>query len=177
MIYGNKIGGSRDTKTYIISMVDENNNEIFEATGIVVDKEEVFDACSADVMAGRKFASDEGVMVGANDSPCCRITNGIHEVAPGVEFLLKMEERDQWDYTTFHAMMWPKLDADNPTPRVDKVAVDDVVYDQTGKQIATVEKDAATKTVRFVLENGNRLVNNTEYSYLVYFSVCKEDLM
>lgn len=177
MIYGNKVGGSRDTKTYIISIVDEYNNEVLEATGVVVDKEELFDASCADVIAGRKFASEEGVMTGTNDSPCCRITNGIHEVPPGVEFVLKMEDRNQWDYTTFHAMMWPKLDAENPTPRVDKVSVDDVVYDNNGKKIASVVKDAATQTVRFVLDNGDKLVNNTEFSYLVYFSVCKEEIM
>ena len=177
MIYGNKVGGSRDTKTYIISVVDEDQNEIFEATGVVVDKEEVFDAYSQDVLAGRKFASEEGVMVGVNDSPCCRITTGIHEVAPGVEFLLKMEERDQWDYTTFNAMMWPKLDEDNPTPRVDKVAVDNAVYDTAGNKVADIVKDAATKSVRFNMPNGDRLVNNTEFSYLLYFCVCKEELM
>ena len=177
MIYGNKIGGSRDTKTYIISIVDEDQNEIFEGTGVVVDKEELFDACCADVMNGRKFASEEGVMVGTNDSPCCRITNGIHEVPPGVEFILKMENKDQWNYTTFHAMMWPKLDADNPTPRVDKVSVDNIVYDDDGNQIATVIKDAASKSIRFVTDNGDKLINNTEFSYLVYYSVCKEELM
>lgn len=176
MIYGNKIGGSRDTKTYIISIVDENNNEMYEATGIVVDKEEIFDARCQDVMAGRKFASDEGVMSGINDSPCCRITNGIHEVPPGAEFMLKLEERDQWDYDTFHAMMWPKLDEINPSPRVDKVAVDDAVYNNNGDKIATIVKDAATKTIRFV-DGNKRLINNTAFSYLMYFSVCKEEMI
>lgn len=176
MIYGNKIGGSRDTKTYIISMVDEDQNEIFEATGVVVDKEEVFDASCTDVMVGRKFASDEGVMTGTNDSPCCRITTGIHEVAPGVEFLLKMEERDQWDYTTFTAMMWPKIDETNLTPKVDKIVVDDAVYDPDGTKIADVVKDAATKTIRFETGSG-RLFNNTQFSYLLYFCVSKEELM
>jgi len=177
MIYGNKIGGSRDTKTYIISVVDEDQNEIMQATGVVVDKEEVFDASSVDVMYGRKFASEEGVMVGVNDSPCCRIVNGIHEVVPGVEFLLKMEERDQWDYTTFTAMMWPKLDEDNPTPRVDKVVVDDAVYDPDGNKVADVVKDPSTKTIRFLLSNGDRLMNNTQFPYLLYFCVCKEEFV
>lgn len=178
MIYGNKIGGSRDTKTYIISIVDENDNELVEATGVVVDKEEIFDASCADVMAGRKFASDEGVLTGTNDSPCCRITTGIHEIAPGVEILLKAEERDQWDYTTFNAMMWPKLDAKNPTPRVDKVAVDNAVYANDGTKIADIVKDPATKSIRFyVSANGDRLINNTEVPYLLYFCICKEELM
>lgn len=177
MIYGNKIGGSRDTKTYIISMVDENNNEVFEATGVVVDKEEIFDASCEDVAVGRKFASEEGVMVGTNDFPRCRIVNGIHEVLPGVEFILKMENRNLWDYTTFHAIMWPKIDADNPTPKADKISVYDAVYDSNGVKIANVIKDAANMAVRFVLDNGDNLINNTEFSYLVYFSVCKDDLL
>lgn len=177
MIYGNKVGGSRDSKTYIVSIVDDNGNEVLEATGIVVDKEEIFDARCEDVMVGRKFASDEGVMAGTNDSPCCRITNGIHEVPPMAEFMLTLKDRAQWDYTTFHAMMWPKLDDVNPTPRVDKVSVDDVVYDNSGNQIATVVKDAAAQTVRFIANDGTRLINNTAYSYLVYYSVCKEELI
>lgn len=178
MIYGNKIGGSRDTKTYIISFVDENQNEIINTTGVVVDKEEVFNACCEHVMAGYKFASDEGIMTGTNDSPCCRITNGIHEVMPGVEFLLKLEERDQWDYTTFAAMMWPKLDAENPTPRVNMVAIDNAVYDTSGNKIADVVKDIATKTIRFnMVENGERMINKTATPYLLYFSVCKEELI
>ena len=164
-------------KTYIVSIVDENQNELFQATGVVVDEEEVFNASCADVMNGKKFASEEGVMIGTNDSPCCRITNGIHEVPPGVSFIFKLEHKNLWDYTTFHAMMWPKLDEDNPTPRVDKVAVDDMVYDGDGNQIAKVIKDPVAQSIKFVLDNGEALVNNTIYSYLVYYSVCKEEII
>ena len=71
--------------------------------------------------------------------------------------------------------MWPKIDADNPTPKADKISVYDAVYDSNGAKIANVVKDAANMAVRFVLDNGDNLINNTEFSYLVYFSVYKDD--
>lgn len=181
MIYGNKVGGSRDTKTYIISFVDEDNNELVNTTGVVVDKEEVFTARQNDVMAGCRFASEEGVMTGTNDSPCCRVTNGMYEVLPGLEFFLKFDideiyDKNQWDYTTFAAMMWPKLDAENPTPRVNMVAIDDAVYDINGNKIADIIKDSTTKSIRFnINDNGEKLINKTEVPYLMYYSVCKEE--
>ena len=44
-------------------------------------------------------------------------------------------------------------------------------------KIANVVKDAANMAVRFVLDNGDNLINNTEFPYLVYFSVYKDDLL
>lgn len=59
-IIGNMIGGyGQSGKTFII--VDENNNEF---TGIVVDKEQIFDAMPSDVKAGKVFANNDGVQVG-----------------------------------------------------------------------------------------------------------------
>ena len=159
MICGNKIGGSRECKTYVLQ-----GNGI-ELLGVVVDELEVFDACCEDVMSGKKFACDSGVNVGTNDSPCCCATNGVHEVYPGVEFLLTIPERDQWDYTSIQGMIAPK----SAPYRINKVVMENAVYDTDGNKLADITKDAASKTIRF------NITNNTSEVYLLYFFVCKEE--
>ena len=158
MICGNKVGGTRECKTYVIQ-----GNGV-ELLGVVVDELEEFDACCHDVRAGKKFVSDTGVGIGANDSPCCSVSSGVHEVYPGVEFVLTIPERDQWDYTTLQGMMAPK----NSPYKIDKVVMDDAVYNTDGKKLADITKDAANKTIRF------NITNNTTEIYLFYFFVCKE---
>ena len=160
MICGNKVGGTRECKTYVIQ-----GNGI-ELLGVVVDELEMFDATCEDVMSGKKFASDTGACIGINDSPCCCVSTGVHEVYPGVEFLLKIPERDQWDYTTLQGMMAPK---NNPF-KIDKVIIDDTVYNTDGEALATVTKDAANKTIRF------NITNTTSEIYIFYFFVCKEEM-
>lgn len=159
MICGNKIGGNRECKTYVIE------GHGVEVIGVVVDELEMFDACCDDVKSGKKFACDTGVNVGMNDSPCCCVTNGVHEVYPDVEFLLTLPERDQWDYTELQCMMAPK---DHPYA-IDKVVIDNVVYSSDGTKLADVTKDATNKTIRF------NITNNTADIYLLYFFVCKEE--
>lgn len=62
-IVGNMIGCySPMGKTYIIQ--DEDGNEI---TGIVVDKETVFTATAADIVAGKTAGTEDGVVVGTHE--------------------------------------------------------------------------------------------------------------
>lgn len=161
MICGNKVGGARECKTYILE--GSGGTEVY---GVIVDELEMFDACCHDVVAGKKFASDTGVGVGVNDSPCCCAVNGVHEVYPGVDFILTIPERDIWDYTSLQCMMSPK---DAPY-QIDKVAIDDIVYSSDGTQLAVITKDATNKTIRF------NITNNTADIYLLYFFVCKEEM-
>ena len=159
MIYGNKIGGNRECKTYVLQ-----GNGI-ELTGVVVDELEIFDARSEDVKAGKKFASDSGVNIGTNDAAYCYITAGIHEVYPEVEFLLNLPDRDQWNYTSLQCMMAPK---DTPYA-IDKVVIDNEVRNAEGEKLADVTKDLNQKTIRL------NITNNTDKIYLLYFFVCKEE--
>jgi len=160
MICGNKIGGTRECKTYVIQ--GSGGAEVY---GIVVDELEMFDALPEDVALGKKFASDSGANIGTDDSPSCSVTHGIHEVYPMVDFLLTIPERDQWDYSNLQCMI-----ASKSTPfKIEKVVIDDTVYDTNGNVLATVTKDAAAKTIRL------NITNNTAEIYLLYFFICKEE--
>lgn len=79
-IMGNLVGSySQLGKTVII--IDENNNEF---TGVIVDKEQIFDALPSDVKAGKVFANDDGVQVGTAviGSDGCNVTFGYVDGVP-----------------------------------------------------------------------------------------------
>ena len=160
MIYGNKVGGARAEKTYILEVGGT------ELIGVVVDQKEVFDACPEDVVAGKKFACESGVGIGTNDASHCHVTNGIQEVAPGADFVLTLPEKDQWDYSELQCMMAPK----NSPYAIDKVVLNDAVYDAAGIKIADVTKDGKNDGVCF------NITNSTSNTYLLYFFICKEEM-
>lgn len=157
MICGNKIGGIHDDKTYIVQFGET------ELIGVVVDELEMFDACCSDVKAGKKFVCDSGVSIGINDSPCCAVIKGVHEVYPGVEFLLKLEDHDLWNYTDLQCMIAPK----SSPYAIDKIVVNNEVRDTSGNKLADITKDIGNKAIRL------NITNNTTDIYLLYFFVCK----
>lgn len=162
MIYGNKIGGnSIEDKTYLIA-----NNDV-EVWGVIVDDATMpnLTACCEDVMAGQLFVGAEGLQVGINDSPCCRVTNGVHEVMPGVEFLLCIEKCSQWDYTTLHGIITQK----NTPHKVERLIMDNAVYDINGEKLSDITKDPGTCSIRFNIKN------NTAEPQLLHFFICKEE--
>lgn len=168
MILGNKVGGSRDVKTYkVVVMDDEQKNVIGTFDCACVDEYTQFDACCEDVAAGKVFACDEGVCVGTNDYTRCRTTHGEHEVYPGVEFMVTLENHNQWDYTYFTATMYPKTDDGKKV--IDKLVVDDAVYDMAGNKLADVTKDAGEMTVRL------NLVNMTDRIYILSYFTYREE--
>ncbi len=166
MILGNKVGGSRDVKTYKLDLA--YGDELLGTFDCVcVDEYTKFDACCEDVAAGKVFACDDGVCVGESDYSCCRVTHGEHEVYPGVEFMITLENKSQWDYTYFTATMYPKVDYGNKA--VDKFVIDDAVYDIAGNKLADVTKDAGEQTVRL------NLVNMTDRIYILSYFTYREE--
>lgn len=145
MILGNKVGGSRDVKTYKVVVKDEQGNELGIFDCGCVDEYTEFNATCEDVAAGKVFACDEGVCVGTNDYTRCRVTHGEHEVYPGVEFMVTLENNHQWDYTYFTATIYKKTDG---RKSIDMVVVDDAVYDMKGNLVSNITKDAGNMTVR-----------------------------
>lgn len=168
MILGNKVGGSRDAKTYKVVLTDgENTLVTFDCA--CVDEYTEFTATCEDVAAGKVFACDDGICVGENDYSCCRVTHGEHEVYPGVEFMITLENDHQWDYTYFTGMIYPKREDGKKV--VEKLIMDDGVYDLAGKKVANITKDAGEQTVRL------NLVNMTDRIYILsYFTYREEDV-
>lgn len=162
MIYGNKIGGSSsENKTFLI---DSNGIEVW---GVIVDDPNIPEptACCHDVMAGQVFVGPDGLQVGSNDSPCCRVTDGVHEVAPGVEFLLCIEKCSQWDYSTLHGIIVQKS-----TPhKVEMLIMNNSVYDLSGNKISDITKNSSTCSIRFNIKN------ETAEPQLLYYFICKEE--
>lgn len=162
MIYGNKIGGnSTEDRTYVI---DSNGIEVW---GVIVDDDDLPDltACCENVTVGQVFIGANGLQVGENDFPPCRVTSGVHEVLPGVEFLLCIEKCAQWDYTTLHGIITQKK-----TPyKVEKLIMDGAVYDINGNKISDITKDPNTCSVRFNIKN------DTAETQLLHFFMCREE--
>ncbi len=167
MILGNKVGGSRDVKTYKVILTDgETELGVFDC--VCDDKKYTqFTATCEDVAVGKTFACDEGICIGTNDYTNCRVTHGEHEVYPGVEFMITLENNHQWDYTYFTATMYPKTD--DGKKAVDKLVMDDAVYDMAGNKLADVTKDAGEQTVRL------NLVNMTGDIYILSYFTYRED--
>lgn len=165
MILGNKVGGSRDVKTYKVEVVGDDGSVVSSFDCACVDEYTQFDARCEDVAAGKTFICDEGVCVGSNDYTCCRVTHGEHEVYPGVEFMITLENNNQWDYTYLTAMIYPKGDK----KVVDKLVFDNAVYDTAGNKLSNIVKDAASQTVRF------NLFNMTDKIYILSYFTYRED--
>jgi hypothetical protein len=168
MILGNKVGGSRDAKTYKVVLTDgETELGIFDCA--CVDEYTEFTAHPEDVAEGKVFACDEGVCVGTNDYTRCRVTHGEHEVYPGVEFMITLENDHQWDYTYFTGMIYPKREDGKKV--IEKLIMDDGVYDLTGKKVADVIKDPSDMTVRL------NLANMTDRIYILSYFTYREDVV
>lgn len=168
MILGNKIGGSRDTKTYKI-VISDGDTTLGHFDCACVDEYTEFNATCDDVAVGKVFACDDGVCIGTNDYACCRVTHGEHEVYPGVEFMITLEHLNLWDYTYFTATMYPKPTEGNDKRIIDKIVVDDAVYDMFGNKLADVTKDAGEMTVRL------NLFNTTTQTYVLSYFVYREE--
>lgn len=162
MIFGNKIGGnSVGNKTFVI---DINGDEVW---GVMVDDPNIPEptACCEDVMIGQVFVGPDGLQEGKNDSPCCRVTDGVHEIGSGVEVLLRISKCEQWDFNTLHGVIVQKS-----TPhKVEKLIMNSIVYDSEGNEISRVTKDSSTCSIRFNIKN------ETTEPQLLYFFICKEE--
>ena len=167
MILGNKVGGSRDVKTYKVNVVGDDGNVLGTFDCSCVDEYIQLDARCEDVAAGKTFVCDDGVCVGTNDYTRCRVTHGEHEVYPGVDFMITLENNHQWDYTYFTATMYPKRDDGKKI--IDKLVVDDDVYDMSGNKLANVTKDAGEMTVRL------NITNMTDQIYILSYFTYRED--
>lgn len=161
MIYGNKIGGSSE-QTYLI----EDGGVAVLA--ILADEADVMEpnACCEDVKAGKVFVGANGLQVGTNDLPSCRVISGAHEVAPGVDFVLRIEKAEQWNYTTLHGIITYK----NTPYKVEMLIMDNAVYNSNGDKISDITKDRSTHTIRFNIKN------ETAEPQLLHFFVCKEEM-
>lgn len=165
MICGNKVGGTAPEKTYIIT----NKDETVKVSAVVVEIDEndapfVFTAKSEDVVAGKRFVGDGGVCDGTNDCPRCRDLSGIHEVHPGVDVTLLLENYDMWDYSYLQGYISTKGDP----YKVLMLVADDGVY-KDGILIANVEKDEVNKTILF------NVTNESDDVYLLHYFICKEE--
>lgn len=162
MIYGNKIGGNSVEDKYFVIEMDG-----IESFAVVDTDDEIPDltATCKDVKAGQWFVGANGLEQGTNDWPSCRVTSGVHEVYPGVEFMLCIDKYEQWNYTTLHGII-----TDKKTPyKVEKLIMDYAVYDLEGKKISDITKDPNTCTIRLNLKN------ETSEIKLLQFFISKEE--
>ena len=162
MIYGNKVGGGSSEKVYIIT----NKDETIKLDAVVIDSDDLieFDAKCRDVVAGKNFVGEGGAEIGTNDIPWCRYVSGTHEIYPGVDVVLTLEENDMWNYSYLQGY----ISTNKNYYDVLMLIMDDAVYID-GEKVADVTKDAANKTIKF------NITNNSSEVYLLHYFIFKEE--
>lgn len=165
MIHGNMVGAySSLGKTFVFTSDDGK-----EFAGVVVEKEEVFDAKPSDVRINKTFVSSDGVMTGEN-TITYRTTQSNRLVLQGEDFSIPLAQNDKWNYTKFQCVIAPYNTSINDSTAVDKVVLFDNVY-TTGSttSLASVTKNEATKSIDL------NITNDTDNIYIIHFTTYKEE--
>ena len=149
-IYGNPVGGALNAKTF---MLEVNGGET-EIAATVVGEETVFDATPNDVRTGKKFATSSGVEVGTKDIPAYRTAQGAVIIKPNENFSIVLEGYSQYDYTKLQCLISKFNTSVDDSVAVDKVVIGDNVYAVNSTiPLASVTKDAATKSIKLNIKN------------------------
>lgn len=163
-LYGNACGGFGNPKTYILT--DNNGKEI---TGVLVENLTVFDATIEDVKLGKVFASDGGVLQGA-DTRTYRITIGTKLIPSGESYSIRLEQYDQYNYTKFQAIICEFNTTNNNSVAAIKISLNDMVYNvNSTNKVSDVTKNSATQSIDL------NIVNNTGNSHVMHYVVYKEE--
>ena len=149
-IYGNPVGGALNAKTFML----EVNGGKTEIAATVVGEETVFDATPNDVRTGKKFATSSGVAVGTKDIPAYRTAQGAVIIKPNENFSIVLEGYSQYDYTKLQCLISKFNTSVDDSVAVDKVVIGDNVYAVNSTiPLASVTKDAATKSIKLNIKN------------------------
>lgn len=165
MISGNMVGSySQMGKTFILQ--DENGNEI---TGVVVDQETVFDATPNDVIIGKTFASDEGVLEGT-DTRTYRTTQGAKGVPVGESLSISLPDFDNYNYTQFQCIITSFNTSLKDSMAAVKISLNDKVFNVgTHDAIVDVSKNSSTKSIDL------NITNDSDNIMVIYYFTYKEE--
>lgn len=165
MIYGSATGGFGYPKTFIIE--DSDGNEL---TGVVVDKETIFDATLNDVREGKVFANDEGVQTGTKVIPAYHMTEGYQVVASGSEFkITDLASLDRYDFSKLQAIICPYSNSVANSVAANKVAINEKVYAvNSTESLSEVTRDSENKSINF------GITNDSDGLYLLRYFTYKE---
>lgn len=162
-LYGNVAGGFGNPKTYILT--DNNGKEI---TGVLVDNVTVFDATPEDVRVDKVFASDEGVQTGV-DTKTYRTTMASRVIKPGESLSIPLTYYNAYDYTKFQGVIVLYNTSYSTTVNTIGVTVGDSVFSIDTSKLASITKNAETKSVDF------NIVNTTTNTYEIFYSTYREE--
>lgn len=164
-IMGNIVGGSAPLKTVIIQ--DKDGNEF---TGVITDREMIFDATPNDVKIGKVFASDDGVGTGT-DTKTYRVQTGTKAIRANEEFKIILSDYNMYNYSQLQAMIMPYETNMNNSTSVNKVVINNNVYN-TGSNIvvSVVSKDDVNKAI-------NLGIINESTPHIVRYFLYKEELL
>lgn len=165
MIYGNMTGAySSLGKTFVFT--DENGKEF---AGVVVEKEEVFDAKPSDVRINKTFVNSDGIMTGEN-TITYRTTQSNRLVLPGESYSIPLSQDDRWNYTKFQCVIAQYNTSINDSTAVDKVVLFDNVY-ATGSttSLSNITKNEEEKSIDL------NITNDTDNTYIIYFTTYKDE--
>jgi hypothetical protein len=161
---GTQDGSSEETLTYILQ--DETGAEY---PAVLVDKEVVFDATANDIRLGKVAATGEGVTTGEKVIPSYHTTEAVRAVPVGSEFTIPLPDLDKYAYTKLQALICPFNTSMADSVSVQKVSILDKVYEANSViEIATVVKDAETKSIKLGIKNDGTI------PYIIRFFTYKE---
>lgn len=162
-LYGNVAGGFGNPKTYILT--DNNGKEI---TGVLVNNVTVFDATPEDVRVDKVFASDEGVQTGV-DTKTYRTTMASRVIKPGESLSIPLTYYNAYDYTKFQGVIVLHNTSYSTTVNTIGVTVGDSVFSIDTSKLASITKNAETKSIDF------NIVNTTTNTYEIFYSTYREE--
>ena len=167
MIYGNPVGGALNAKTYQL----ECNGGTAEIMAVVVDEETIFDADVNDVRAGKVFATNNGVKVGAKNIPAYNTCAGYRIIAPNEEFKIILSASDLYDYTKLQCIICPFNTSISDSVAADRVVIDGNLYEVNSSTVLSeVTKDATEKAIKL------GITNDSSSSYIIRLFTYKEEL-
>lgn len=164
-IMGNMVGSySQIGKTFVIT--DESGSEL---TGVVTEKEIIFDATDNDVRENKVYAGDAGVSIGTKVIPIYHTAQGFKLIPVGSAFAISLSELDMYDFTELQTLMCKYNISVEKSVSTEKVSISDGVYNVTStERLANVTKNSNEKKIEF------NIINNDSVPYIIRYFTYKE---
>ena len=122
-------------------------------------------ATENDVRVGTSVISKHGYMEGTKDIPGYVTSQGFISIKPNCNMEIGLSD-DKYDYTKLQAMIMPYNSSISNSVAVDKVVIDDKVYNANSTEVVSiVSKDATNKSISLGITNGDNIVVIRYFTY------------
>lgn len=146
---------SEDPLDRVLLYLQTDNGDIaYATTQVEMERNPLTATAKQDVRLGKTAVTSEGVVTGEKNFPSYETTASKVVIYPEMEFKVRLEDKDTYDFTRLQAIFCAFNTTPDDSVNAEKVCIDDTVY-AVGSTVtlATVNKDAETKTINFGITN------------------------